>query len=618
MYKDPKAVGDAPVNETPYQNEEADDVQSNVDSEEYFDDNESQTIEIHIPDQIRNFLSNFQRHVRENNAYELHQIYESQFNRLTDRFYAKQSWPDPIYVGSILNDDGIFLTLYRELYYRHIYARLNPTVEDRFHSYENYCDLFNYILNSEGPVDLDLPNQWLWDIVDEFIYQFQAFCTYRNQYKRKHEAELYLLKENPQMWSCYSVLNVLYSLIQKSNITEQLLVAKNGGDLVAAAGDYGSRPTYKMLGYFSIIGLLRVHCLLGDYTMALKMMDNIEMNSKAIYTRVTACYVTTYYYVGFAYMMMRRYADAIRTFSHILVFVSRTKQYHSRAYHYQMLTKTSAKMYALLALCVSLCPTRLDENIHNHLREKYGEQQHKMHRGGEEALRTFEDLFLYACPKFITVNPPNYDDFITYLQSKQAQKAAIDADQEESNVGSEDESGSEDLADANAELVLPAVAEPSQFQATVFLSEARYQILIPTLRSYLKMYSAMGMEKLAAFLEIEDVQHLRHQMLLFKLRSRQKKWVEGTLLEGEYAPSSDLDFYLRQDMIHIAESKVGRRYADWFIRNINKLDDIMVNLQNSKAASSSAAKIASKLADAKATTGPTVPVSTAIVTASVL
>ncbi|RKP34077.1 RNA polymerase I-associated factor PAF67-domain-containing protein [Dimargaris cristalligena] len=528
MYKDPKAVGDAPVNETPYQNEEADDVQSNVDSEEYFDDNESQTIEIHIPDQIRNFLSNFQRHVRENNAYELHQIYESQFNRLTDRFYAKQSWPDPIYVGSILNDDGIFLTLYRELYYRHIYARLNPTVEDRFHSYENYCDLFNYILNSEGPVDLDLPNQWLWDIVDEFIYQFQAFCTYRNQYKRKHEAELYLLKENPQMWSCYSVLNVLYSLIQKSNITEQLLVAKNGGDLVAAAGDYGSRPTYKMLGYFSIIGLLRVHCLLGDYTMALKMMDNIEMNSKAIYTRVTACYVTTYYYVGFAYMMMRRYADAIRTFSHILVFVSRTKQYHSRAYHYQMLTKTSAKMYALLALCVSLCPTRLDENIHNHLREKYGEQQHKMHRGGEEALRTFEDLFLYACPKFIT---------------------------------------------------------PSQFQATVFLSEARYQILIPTLRSYLKMYSAMGMEKLAAFLEIEDVQHLRHQMLLFKLRSRQKKWVEGTLLEGEYAPSSDLDFYLRQDMIHIAESKVGRRYADWFIRNINKLDDIMVNLQNSKAAS---------------------------------
>lgn len=35
-----------------------------------------------------------------------------------------------------------------------------------------------------------------------------------------------------------------------------------------------------MLGYFSIIGLLRVHTLLGDYTLALKVMDNIELNQK--------------------------------------------------------------------------------------------------------------------------------------------------------------------------------------------------------------------------------------------------------------------------------------------------------------------------------------------------
>lgn len=37
--------------------------------------------------------------------------------------------------------------MYRELYYRHIYSRLTPTIEHRFHSYENYCDLFNYILS---------------------------------------------------------------------------------------------------------------------------------------------------------------------------------------------------------------------------------------------------------------------------------------------------------------------------------------------------------------------------------------------------------------------------------------------------------------------------------------
>ena len=35
-----------------------------------------------------------------------------------------------------------------------------------------------------------------------------------------------------------------------------------------------------MLGYFSIIGLLRLHCQLGDYHLALKMMENIELNKK--------------------------------------------------------------------------------------------------------------------------------------------------------------------------------------------------------------------------------------------------------------------------------------------------------------------------------------------------
>lgn len=35
-----------------------------------------------------------------------------------------------------------------------------------------------------------------------------------------------------------------------------------------------------MLGYFSLIGLLRVHVLLGDFTLALKVMENVELNQK--------------------------------------------------------------------------------------------------------------------------------------------------------------------------------------------------------------------------------------------------------------------------------------------------------------------------------------------------
>ncbi len=49
-----------------------------------------------------------------------------------------------------------------------------PTIDQRFESYYNYCQIFNYILSADTPVDLELPNQWLWEIIDEFIYQFQA------------------------------------------------------------------------------------------------------------------------------------------------------------------------------------------------------------------------------------------------------------------------------------------------------------------------------------------------------------------------------------------------------------------------------------------------------------
>lgn len=75
----------------------------------------------------------------------------------------------------------VFMILYKELYYRDIYARVpgGPKPDQRFHSFYNYCDLFNYILSAETPVPLELPDQWLWELIDEFVYQFQSFAQYR-------------------------------------------------------------------------------------------------------------------------------------------------------------------------------------------------------------------------------------------------------------------------------------------------------------------------------------------------------------------------------------------------------------------------------------------------------
>ena len=98
-------------------------------------------------------------------------------------------------------DDPVFLNLYRELCFRHIYARVpgGPTIHQRFESYYNYCKLFNYILSAEQPVNLELPNQWLWEIIDEFIYQFQAFSQFRSKLGKKTDEEIEILKSNPKV-----------------------------------------------------------------------------------------------------------------------------------------------------------------------------------------------------------------------------------------------------------------------------------------------------------------------------------------------------------------------------------------------------------------------------------
>ncbi|RDB26853.1 Eukaryotic translation initiation factor 3 subunit L [Hypsizygus marmoreus] len=517
-----------------------------------------------IPDVVKGFIVHFHQAVLDNNLAEITVAYESGWNKYTEKFYSRTEWPEAEIIAPLVNDDPIFLILYRELYYRHVYSRLQPNIDDRFHSYENSCELFNYLLNSDGPVQLELPEQWLWDIIDEFIYQFQVFCTWRSKVKSKTDDEVAMLAEGGPVWSSYSVLNVLYSLIQKSRINDYIVAQQEGKSpeqLAEIVGEYGQRPLYRMLGYFSIIGLLRVHVLLGDFTLALKVMDNVELNQKSPFTRVTACHVTTYYYVGFCYLMLRRYPDAIRTFVTVLNFIMRMRQYHTRSYQYDQISKTADRMYALFAVCNALSPSRLDDNITNISKERYGEQFAKMARGGEESLPAFEELFLYACPKFITANPPPYDDPVA-LEALISPPSPVESPTQSSPSSSTD---------------------PTHRHLSLFLADVAAQAPVPTLRSFLKLYTSLGAKKLANFLDADEEEMVQEMMMMKQVSksiSRIPGTDKGSLLDGQMITTSDLNFVIDENMVHIAESTVGRRYAGWFIKNTERTQRIFDDLKH--------------------------------------
>lgn len=167
-------------------------------------------------------------------------------------------------------------------------------------------------------------------------------------------------------------------------------------------------------------------------------------------------------------------------------------------------------MYALLAMCQALNPSKIDESIAVTMREKYSEQYGKMIRGGEASLSAFEELFTFASPKFLSLSSPPYD---------------------------------------RPELLPQYVASSSPSESPVhhhlhiFLADIKTQLPAPSLRSFLKLYTTLGVTKLAGFLGVDEEEVLESLMVLKgSMRSVRRSDGDGGLLEGKEVALGDLDF----------------------------------------------------------------------------
>ncbi|KAL8171668.1 hypothetical protein V2J09_023472 [Rumex salicifolius] len=490
-----------------------------------------------VPDSVKTFVVHLYRYIREKNVYEIHQMYETSFQTLSERLFKDTPWPSVDAIAPFVDNDHVFCLLYREMWFRHLYARLQPTLKQRIDSWDNYCGLFQVVLH--GTVNMQLPNQWLWDMVDEFVYQFQSFCQYRAKMKTKTEQDIALLRQYDQAWNVYGVLNFLQALVDKSMIIDILDREKQGLEQFTATDGYdysGGSNVVKVLGYFSMIGLLRVHCLLGDYHTGLKCLQPIDISQQGVYTSVIGSHITTIYHYGFANLMLRRYVEAVREFNKILLYILKTKQYHQKSPQYEQILKKNEQMYALLAVSLTLCPLvkLVDENVNSQLREKYGEKLSRMQRSDDDALSHFDELFSYACPKFITPSAPNYDEpLVNYNQ------------------------------------------EAYRLQLKLFLYEVKQQQLLVGLRTFLKIYSTISLSKLATYMEVDEAT-LRTILMTYK----HKTHTVGS--DGKTISNADVDFYINDNMVYVVKSKPSKRYGDYLMRQVAKLEGMMTELDRVK------------------------------------
>lgn len=135
-----------------------------------------------------------------------------------------------------------------------------------------------------------------------------------------------------------------------------------------------------------------------------------------------------------------------------------------------------------------------------------------------DGLAAFEELFLYACPKFVSANGPPYED-----------ADAIDR-----------------FVAANADPEFAhAQTDCTRRHLDLFLADVAAHQPVPTLRSFLKLYTSLGTKKLANFLDADE-EELVQEMMVLKQASRSISRVVGGegvgLLEGQTITTSDLNF----------------------------------------------------------------------------
>jgi len=212
-------------------------------------------------------------------------------------------------------------------------------------------------------------------------------------------------------------------------------------------------------------------------------------------------------------------------------------------------SKSVDRMLALVAMAHSLAPyTKLDDWVKQGISDKYAEQSNKMYRGAssssitgtQEVLDVYEDLYTRSCPKFISPAPP----LLTLPENGEAP-------------------------------VQPNVIDPTKHQANLFLSDVKTLLAVPDMKSFLKLYTSLGTEKLAQLLN-RDEEDVVQELAVVKGATRVMKWSaaaaggsgEATLglLEGEVENVGEVQFLIQGSTVNITESKRTNPVADYFLR----------------------------------------------------
>lgn len=462
-------------------------------------------------------------------------FYRVTWPELSQKYFQTTPWPSPASIASECNGEPLFLAVYRELTHRHWHNVSRPSLHDRMVGWDVYKELFDEILESSDPSFYILP-VWVFEILHEFVYQFQGFCQLRTS-NYNTAKKLGLLDSNGKMTSVEvsSKHNTVYENLrtfQSNKDTWDTEAVFTYMKRLIALGTK-SESVSPVCTYFAIFGsvaLSRLECLLGDYTSCLQALDvtnaiadriipkDEKPTAAQVLSSVVAAKVSLAYHAGISYLQLRRYTDAGVLLAGCAGSLQRG--FKSGSLRQQAGSDQFNKLYdrilSLMAILQQICPgfVTTEELVMRAAADKHGNKI--------EAATDYDEWF--QAPKFIVVDP----------------SAGLLHNQ----------------------------------QTLVFAEEMNQCAAGKTLRSYMKLYTSLTVEKLAHFhdLGVDDFIPL---LLAYKLRMQQVERTTGSYLQGELKSAMDIHYYVDgENTVHVDKPSSQRRFETYFAAQISQCAEI--------------------------------------------
>jgi translation initiation factor 3 subunit L len=337
------------------------------------------------------FLGQFNSDYRNGNTENLNYLTDFAFHKLSEEVFKERPWPRVESMDDSLGLHENVKLLYKELYYRHIFSRLQSTaadVEVRCEAWNNYLELFKVMIPEQGNElhHFDLPCKWVWEILDEAIYQFQNFSVFASKLKKDDliYKELLLRKDFPNFNEFERALRDLLARSQVLDSAGQFL-------------NVDKPKTRHYAGYFAHLALIKLNVCCGRFPEAFDLVQKCSLEYISRYLKRSWCsLVSFFYFAGLTYILNDDFLKGMKVLEKCCSFFFRYKHFLAKSLQVDKYSRLVDRATLLLAVFLSFNKIETEDAVMRAVTEKHGDKFAKLLKYDQAA---FEETFVGGCCK---------------------------------------------------------------------------------------------------------------------------------------------------------------------------------------------------------------------------